>query len=103
MDELLGTKFRALYQRKKGRDLFDLYKALQNPNLNIENMIKCYYKYMSFADGKTPSQAVYLANMEEKMQKKDFLNDTIGLLRPELKYSPQVAYEIVKKKLIEKL
>ena len=24
LDELLGTKLRALYQRKKGRDLFDL-------------------------------------------------------------------------------
>jgi predicted nucleotidyltransferase component of viral defense system len=25
IDELIGTKFRALYQRKKGRDLFDIY------------------------------------------------------------------------------
>jgi predicted nucleotidyltransferase component of viral defense system len=28
LDELLGTKLRALYQRKKGRDLFDLATAL---------------------------------------------------------------------------
>jgi predicted nucleotidyltransferase component of viral defense system len=28
LDELLGTKLRALYQRKKGRDLFDLWLAL---------------------------------------------------------------------------
>lgn len=27
-EELLGTKLRALYQRKKGRDLFDLSEAL---------------------------------------------------------------------------
>lgn len=27
LNELLGTKLRALYQRKKGRDLFDLYVA----------------------------------------------------------------------------
>ena len=27
LDELLGTKLRALYQRKKGRDLFDLFIA----------------------------------------------------------------------------
>ena len=25
LEELLGTKMRALYQRRKGRDLFDLY------------------------------------------------------------------------------
>ncbi len=29
LDELLGTKLRALYQRKKGRDLFDLAVALR--------------------------------------------------------------------------
>jgi len=28
LEELLGTKLRALYQRKKGRDLYDLYIAL---------------------------------------------------------------------------
>ena len=27
LDELMGTKLRALYQRKKGRDLFDLWHA----------------------------------------------------------------------------
>lgn len=27
-EELLGTKMRALYQRKKGRDLFDLSESL---------------------------------------------------------------------------
>jgi predicted nucleotidyltransferase component of viral defense system len=29
LEELLGTKLRALYQRKRGRDLFDLGRALQ--------------------------------------------------------------------------
>jgi predicted nucleotidyltransferase component of viral defense system len=31
LNELLGTKLRALYQRRKGRDLFDLAVALENP------------------------------------------------------------------------
>jgi len=31
LDELLGTKVRALYQRKKGRDLFDLWAAFTTP------------------------------------------------------------------------
>jgi predicted nucleotidyltransferase component of viral defense system len=35
LEELLGTKLRALYQRKKGRDLYDLYNALsRNPELD---------------------------------------------------------------------
>ena len=103
LDELIGSKIRALYQRKKGRDLFDLYKALENPNLNIENVINCFYRYISFSDGNTPSKAIYLANMEAKMQEEIFLNDTNVLLRPEIEYNPQAAYDIVKKELIEKL
>jgi predicted nucleotidyltransferase component of viral defense system len=35
LEELLGTKLRALYQRRKGRDLFDLFFALyQKPDLD---------------------------------------------------------------------
>jgi len=79
LDELVGTKLRALYQRKKGRDLFDLQKALENPNLNPDNVVKCYREYIEFSDGESPSQAVYLTNMEEKMQEEVFLNDTASI------------------------
>lgn len=103
LDELVGTKLRALYQRKKGRGLFDLQKALENPNINPDNVVKCYREYIEFSDGESPSQTVYLANMEEKMQEEIFLNDTQALLRPSLTFNPQEAYEIVKSKLIEKI
>ncbi|MDR0506085.1 MAG: nucleotidyl transferase AbiEii/AbiGii toxin family protein [Dysgonamonadaceae bacterium] len=103
LDELVGTKLRALYQRKKGRDLFDLQKALENPNLNPDNVIKCYHEYIAFSDGESPSQAVYLANMEEKMQEEIFLNDTKGLLRPSLKFEPKEAWEVVRYRLVEKI
>ena len=36
LDELVGTKLRALYQRRKGRDLYDLYKALNTSDINID-------------------------------------------------------------------
>jgi predicted nucleotidyltransferase component of viral defense system len=101
LDELVGTKLRALYQRKKGRDLFDLYKALENTTLNTGNVIQCYNRYISFSDGESPSKAVYLANMYEKMQEEIFLNDTQDLLRPALVYNPQDAWEVVKMNLIE--
>ena len=103
LDELIGTKLRALYQRKKGRDLFDLHKALESNCLNTENVMKCYHKYISFSDGESPSQAVYLVNMEEKMLEDVFLNDTQTLLRPSIVFNPQEAYEIVKRELIEKI
>lgn len=36
LDELLGTKLRALYQRSKGRDLFDLHQALTRTQVNAD-------------------------------------------------------------------
>ena len=43
LDELLGTKLRALYQRRKGRDLFDLYWAISNQNIDVERLLKCLF------------------------------------------------------------
>lgn len=100
MDELIGTKLRALYQRKKGRDLFDLQKALENPNINPDNVVMCYRRYMEFSDGQSPSQTVFLANIEEKMHEEIFLNDTKAILRPTVIYKPQEAFDTVKGILI---
>ena len=103
LEELVSTKLRALYQRKKGRDLFDLQRALEKMNLNTEDVIRCYHRYISFSDGQSPSQAVYLANMDEKIQDDVFLKDIQALLRPSLIFNPQAAYDVVKKELIEKI
>ena len=103
LDELVGTKLRALYQRKKGRDLFDLQKALENLTLNPDNVVKCYREYIEFSDGKSPTQAVYLENMDEKMKEEIFLSNTQALLRPSLTFNPQEAYEFVKMKLLMKI
>ena len=43
LEELLGIKIRALYQRKKGRDLYNLYKALTMSKVDINKVITCYY------------------------------------------------------------
>ena len=52
---LLGTKLRALYQRKKGRDLFDLYIALQRKEVDVDKVLQCYKKYMEFVVDRAPS------------------------------------------------
>jgi predicted nucleotidyltransferase component of viral defense system len=46
VDELLGTKLRALYQRKKGRDLFDLWYALSQGKANPDTLVACFDRYM---------------------------------------------------------
>lgn len=100
-EELLGTKLRALYQRKKGRDLFDLYYAMSQRNVDIEKVLKSYRKYMEFVVGKAPSYKQFVNNMEDKMNDAEFLEDTTALLRPGIPFSPQEAYPLVYEKLID--
>jgi len=103
LEELLGTKMRALYQRRKGRDLFDLWKALSTQKLDTENIIRCYREYIGFVVDNPPSQKEYLLNMEQKIEDEEFLGDTEMLLRPDEKYNPLEAWELVRSILIEKL
>lgn len=104
LEELLGTKLRALYQRKKGRDLFDLFTALsQKPDLDIDALLDTYRQYMTFSVEKPPSQKEFVLNMEAKMKDPEFLGDTTALLRQETPYVPQKAYELVKTALLERI
>jgi predicted nucleotidyltransferase component of viral defense system len=103
LEELLGTKLRALYQRRKGRDLFDLWKALSTQDLNTDNIIRCYREYIDFVVDNPPTQKEYLLNMEQKIGDEEFLGDTEMLLCPNEKYNPLEAWEFVKNQLIEKL
>jgi len=102
-EEMLGTKMRALYQRKKGRDLFDLYITLSNLDIDTDAVIKCYRDYISFSVEKPPTQKQYLLNMEEKLQDPDFEGDIYGLLRPGVKYDQNIGYELIKTELIDKI
>lgn len=50
LEELLGTKLRSLYQRRKGRDLYDMHKALAEiPDLNKESILLSYQECMQFS------------------------------------------------------
>ena len=103
LEELLGTKLRALYQRRKGRDLFDLYWALKNQTVDTEKLIHCYKAYMKFSVDNPPTKKQFLANMEEKMTERDFLEDIHVLLRPAIDYKHNEAWDLVRKEIIEKI
>ncbi|MGK0448975.1 MAG: putative nucleotidyltransferase component of viral defense system [Polaribacter sp.] len=104
INELLGTKLRALYQRSKGRDLFDLDYSRLNIELNIEEIINCFKEYTSFATGnKPPSKKEFLFNIEEKEIDPDFTGDMEALLRPEITYNQEEAFAWLKKELIENI
>ena len=100
LEELLSTKLRALYQRRKGRDL---YYALSHLELDTDKLVDGFKKYMEFSVKQPPSQKKFIQNMDLKMEDPDFGGDIYALLRPGVKYNQQEAYELIKREIIEKL
>ena len=103
LEELLATKLRALYQRRKGRDLFDLYWALSKKDVNIDKIIHYYKQYMKFAVDNPPSRKQFLKNMEIKVLDPEFTGDIFALLRPGIEYDNLAAFELIRKELIDKI
>lgn len=102
-EELLGTKLRALYQRRKGRDLYDLHKAYENEKPDSEKIVEIYRQYMAASVDNPPTSKQFLRNLEAKMLDREFLGDTQALLRPTEQYDAQAAFEIVREELVLKV
>jgi len=79
LEELLATKLRALYQRSKGRDLFDLWIAFAGIPVDPEQIVQCFLKYME-NEGHKISRAEYEQNLLEKFNDASFLEDVVPLL-----------------------
>ena len=99
LNELLGTKIRALYQRRKGRDLFDLWYALVHCECSPEEIVQCFSRYMEH-NGVKIGRSDLLANLENKRSDKRFLSDVPSLLRSGLEYDHSLAFDHVSEKLL---
>ncbi len=100
LEELMGTKLRALYQRQKGRDLFDLHHVLENhPSLDHRAVISCFQRYLAF-ESLEVSRAQFEANMNEKMRSQRFKVDIQPILHPERGFDMAKAYSLVHQRLI---
>ncbi len=99
LDELLGTKLRALYQRKQGRDLFDLAVALENREADPLRVVETFLRYMDH-EGHNVSRAQFEENFALKMEDPAFLADINPLLATEYRWEPKVAAALVTKRLL---
>ncbi|MEJ8568994.1 nucleotidyl transferase AbiEii/AbiGii toxin family protein [Elongatibacter sediminis] len=79
LNELLGTKLRALYQRKKGRDLFDLAVALDETNADPEKIIETFCAYMKHG-GHHVTRKQFEENLANKLGDSNFHSDLGPLL-----------------------
>lgn len=92
LDELLGTKLRALYQRKKSRDLFDLWWASRQFGVDFDRVARCFVEYLA-AEGHNVSRAELEANLVGKLQDPVFLADLQPLLAPGITWDLEAAVE----------
>ncbi len=102
LDELLGTKLRALYQRRRGRDLFDLAVALKSPDANPLRVIETFTKYMDH-DGRSVTRAQFEENLDLKLEDPQFMADIGPLLAPGYEWEPEAEASVVSSALIELL
>jgi predicted nucleotidyltransferase component of viral defense system len=90
LDELLGTKLRALYQRRKGRDLFDLSTALLTGSVDNARLLAAFQRYMA-EGGHRVTRAQFEENLALKLEDQRFLSDIPPLLAAGQVWDPNVA------------
>jgi len=100
--ELLGTKLRALYQRKKGRDLFDLDYALKYSDVDPDQAAAEFVRYIR-ASGLRISTSEFIDNLEQKCRDKQFCQDVMPLLRAGIDYDVNLAAERVTNTLLVRI
>lgn len=103
--EMLGTKLRALFQRRRGRDLFDLYWALTAPSatpVNPSRVIEAFQHYMALEGTEVPRQE-FLEQLDSRLADRGFCSDMAPLLRAGLQYDSQAAGHLVRTELLMRL
>lgn len=97
-EELVATKLRALYQRKKGRDLYDIWLALTVLELNPKTIVAAFPAYKpKGVDGK-----LMTSNLAAKLADKTFCTDIDAMVRVDSPaYDPQAAGKIVEERLLQ--
>lgn len=101
-EELVATKLRALYQRSKGRDLFDLWLALTVLDLDPEAIIAAFPPYRP----ENVTAKLLRTNLERKLEDRDFRHDCDQLIAngaTSCGYDPRKAGALIDEKLLSLL
>lgn len=86
LDELIGTKLRAFYQRDKGRDLFDLWFVLKQSGFEPTRAVEAFLYYIE-KEEKVITRKMFETNIFEKQESGSFSQDISPLLSPKIKWN----------------
>ena len=103
IEELLGTKVRALYQRKKGRDLYDLARAMEYLEIDLDQVIACFQYYMRYPTENKVTRLAFEKNMLAKSKELSFRGDIGALLVKSGDMNFERDFATVMEKIISKL
>ncbi len=102
LEELMATKFKALYQRRKGRDLFDTWMMLKQGKLDIDKTVLLLEEYCKHVDEKI-TRTLFEENLILKKNHPEFNMDMKSLLAEGVQWNFNEAFEMVMRELIPKL
>ncbi|MDP8234884.1 MAG: nucleotidyl transferase AbiEii/AbiGii toxin family protein [Candidatus Erginobacter occultus] len=108
LNEMLGTKMRALFQRRQGRDLFDLYWAMAGkvaPRgvLPDADLVLDAFRFYLRGEGTKVRASKLIAELESRVGDPGFCSDTGVLLRTGIEYDVQEAASLVRERLLMRL
>lgn len=102
LEELLATKLRALYQRRKGRDLFDLAMAFRILDVDSEKVVEVFKQYCDAA-GVQIGAEVLRKNVQAKLDHPGFLHDCDPIIKPGVSFDLRNDFELVENELFSLL
>lgn len=102
LEELMGSKLRALYGRKKGRDLFDCWIALNEKAIDVSKTKEAFQHYLEISE-QSVSRAEFEQNLFYKLQDEIFRADITPLLVAGTDWNIDEAAELVLQSLVSKL
>ena len=103
LPELLGTKFNALYGRKKIRDLFDLDYALRKADVDVGALLRCWRAYREGACEPKVGRRAIVSNLEAKLADPDYFSDMENFLAPGVAFDPRAAWANVKSRIVDRI
>ena len=100
-EELFGTKFRALLQRRKNRDLYDLSEGLKQLSMDLDKLISCFDHYLGLEGviiGRAAAEQRLLERLEHSLTE-----DVVPLLPAGITFSDDEAVAVSVKSRVKEL